>query len=137
LSLAAGGTLTWNTFLGSGALNEDYSTAIAADASGNSFEVGQSHATWGSPVRVYTAGADAFVSKLDSAGNLLRDTFFRAVPNGSSLGDIGRGIAVNASGTSYVTGDSSHDWGTPIRSYTGGSDGFVASLNPADDVQCS
>lgn len=59
--------LTWNTFLGSG--NDDYSSGIALDASGNVYVAGISSATWGNPVRAFTGiNNDAFVAKLDFNG---------------------------------------------------------------------
>src|SRR5205807_10430693 len=39
---------------------------LAVDRSGNVYVTGQSNATWGSPVRAYTAGRDAFVAKLSA-----------------------------------------------------------------------
>ena len=67
------GNLLWNTFLGGS--GSDSGSAIAVDASGNVYVGGYSNGTWGSPVRAYTAGYDAFAAKLDSAGNLLWNTF--------------------------------------------------------------
>ena len=48
---------------------------LAIDGSGNIYVTGYSDATWGSPVRAYTAGVDAFVAKLDSSGALVWNTF--------------------------------------------------------------
>lgn len=45
------------------------------DGSGNIYVVGYSGATWGSPVRAFGTGNDAYVAKLDSSGNLLWNTF--------------------------------------------------------------
>ena len=45
------------------------------DGSGNVYVAGDSNATWGSPVRAYTAGLDAFAAKLTAAGALTWNTF--------------------------------------------------------------
>jgi hypothetical protein len=80
-------TLTWNTFLGGN--GEDDALAIAVDGSGNVYVGGYSDATWGSPVRAYTSGLDAFAAKLDSDGSLTWNTFL-----GGSGSDYGSAIAV-------------------------------------------
>ena len=65
--------LTWNTFLGGSA--EDEGNGVAVDKTGNVYVVGDSYATWGSPVRAFSGGIDGFVAKLDSNGNLTWNTF--------------------------------------------------------------
>jgi hypothetical protein len=60
-------TLTWNTFLGG--TGTDYGVGIAVDGSGNVYVTGYSSASWGTPVRAYSSGDDAFVVKIsDAAG---------------------------------------------------------------------
>jgi hypothetical protein len=94
------------------------------DGSGNAYVTGDSSATWGSPVRAYTAGDDAFAAQLDAtSGALLWNTFL-----GGSGTDTGFGIAVDGSGNAYVTGDSSATWGSPVRAYTAGADAFAATI---------
>ena len=56
------GNLTWNTFLGGS--DYDVSCAIALDDIGNVYLAGVSEGGWGSPVRPYTSGTDAYVAKL-------------------------------------------------------------------------
>ena len=121
--LTAAGTLLWNTFLGGG-YAEGY--GIAVDGSGNVYVAGLSYGTWGSPVRAYTAGLDAFAAKLTPAGALTWNTFL-----GGSGREIGYGIAVDGNGNVYVAGESDGTWGSPVRAYTAGLDAFAAKLTPA------
>lgn len=127
---AATGSLTWNTFLGgSGA---DVGTAIAVDGSGNVYVTGSSAATWGSPVRAYTAtGNDAFAAKLDAVtGDLTWNTFL-----GGTGTDTGSAISFDGAGSVFVSGFSSATWGSPVRAYTAaGNDALVAKLNSAGSL---
>ncbi|MDD8026568.1 MAG: SBBP repeat-containing protein, partial [Acidobacteriota bacterium] len=86
--LDSGGNLTWNTFLGGD--DADFGRGIAVDGSSYVYVGGYSNASWGSPIRAYTSGYDAFAVKLDSGGNLTWNTFL-----GGSGGDYGNCIAVN------------------------------------------
>jgi hypothetical protein len=116
-------TLAWNTFLGGS--GGDKGTAIAVDGSGNVYLAGISDTTWGSPVRAYTGGSDAFAAKLNSSGVLQWNIFL-----GGSGGDYGSDIAVDGSGNAYVAGYSSATWGSPVRAFGGGAyDAFAAQLN--------
>jgi hypothetical protein len=123
-----GGDLQWNTFLGSS--SPDYGYGIAVDTTGNVYVTGYSDATWGSPVRPYTAYYDAFVAKLNGSGALQWNTFL-----GGSGEDLGWGIAVGTSGNVYVTGDSSATWGSPVSPFAGGYDAFAAKLNGSGALQ--
>jgi hypothetical protein len=116
-----GGVLQWNTFLGGS--DDDYGYGIAVDTSGNVYVTGESDATWGSPVRPFAGGDDAFVAELNNGGVLQWNTFL-----GGSDDDDGYGIAVDTSGNVYVTGESDATWGSPVRPFGGGEDAFVAKL---------
>jgi len=60
-----GGFIVWNTFLGSDDGNTtDIGEGIAVDDSGNVYVVGRCDGTWGSPVRPYEGGVDAFVAQM-------------------------------------------------------------------------
>ena len=123
--LDSSGSLIWNTFLGGNGNDQGFS--IAVDDSGDIiYLAGYGDATWGSPVRTYTAGNDAFVTKVDRSGNLEWNTFLGG--SGSDYNNFSA-IAVDSSGNVHVAGQSDSNWGSPVRTYTAGSDGFVAKLN--------
>jgi hypothetical protein len=112
--LNGSGVLQWNTFLGQ-SLN-DYGYGIAVDTSGNVYVAGSSAASWGSPIRPFSAGSyDAFAAKLNGSGALQWNTFL-----GWADEDYGRGIAVDTSGNVFVTGYSAASWGSPVRPFSGG-----------------
>ncbi|MCX6565099.1 MAG: SBBP repeat-containing protein [Candidatus Aminicenantes bacterium] len=113
------GALQWNTYLGP----YSYGLGLAVDASANVYVTGMSYATWGSPIRSFAGGYDAFVAELDTYGKLLWNTFL-----GGARSDDGAGIAVDAFGNIYVTGDSRATWGSPILPHSSGSDGFIAKI---------
>jgi hypothetical protein len=121
---AKSGALVWNTFLGG--KDEDTGHGIAVDGSGNLYISGTSKGTWGTPVRPYTAGRDAFAAKLNAATGELRWNTFLGGPSY----DHGRGVAVDGSGNVYVTGWSGAGWGdNPVRGFTGTIDAFAAKLD--------
>ncbi|MEW6367521.1 MAG: SBBP repeat-containing protein [Acidobacteriota bacterium] len=125
--LDANGSLVWNTFLGGS--GDDAGNGIAVDGSGNAYVTGYSNASWGSPVRTYSAGTDAFAAKLDGNGSLVWSSFL-----GGSGADFGNGIAVGGGGYAYVTGSSSTAWGSPVRAYAADYDGFAAKLDANGSV---
>jgi len=120
--------LSWNTFLGAG--GDESANSIALDASGNTYIVGWSNATWGSPIRAYTANYDAFVAKLSPNGTRLWHTFL-----GGNMNDYGYGIGLDAIGNIYVSGQSNFTWGSPIRPFATSPDEFVAKLNSSGTLQ--
>lgn len=129
--------LNWNTFLGSSA--NDAGNAIAVDSIGNVYVVGNSDATWGTgvapqgcvgcPKRPYTAKQDVFVAKLDTSGNLVWMTFL-----GGAETDAGTGVAVDAVGNVYVSGNSGAPWGSPVRPFDFGVDTFAAKLDGSGNL---
>jgi hypothetical protein len=121
--LDSSGSLQWNTFLGG--TGTDRSSTIAIDGSGNVYVAGNSDATWGSPMRVFSDGTDVFAAKLNSSGVLQWNTFL------GSGSDWSGGIAVDGSGNIYVCGESDAAWGSPVLPFTpdGYDETFVAQLS--------
>jgi len=142
----AGSALTYSTYLGGSLL--DTGNDIAVDGGGNAYVTGSTDSGGVTPFPT-TAGAfdqtfngvtDAFVTKIDSsqagAASLIYSTYL-----GGSLEDLGNGIAVDGTGSAYVTGstDTSELAIPPFpttvgafdRTFGGDTDAFVTKLNPA------
>ena len=132
---AAGSALVYSTYLGG--TGSDVGRSIAVDASGNAYVTGDTSSTGfptASPIQGSLAGTgppDAFVTKFNAAGSAhVYSTYL-----GGSLSDFGKGIAADASGNAYVTGNVvSTDFPTasPFQSTSGGGqDAFVTKFNAA------
>ena len=98
----AGSAWVYATYLGGN--NEDQGNGIAVDASGNAYLTGYTAST-NFPVQSAFRGSntgvvDAFVTKLNPAGSAL---VYSTYLGGSAL-DYGTAIAVDSSGSAYVTG---------------------------------
>jgi hypothetical protein len=131
----AGSGLAYATFLGGS--DYDFGYTIAVDGAGSAYVTGY---TWSSDFpttsgafdRSYNGYWDAFVVKLNPAGSGLAYATFL----GGSNDDRGYAIAVDGTGSAYVTGDTkSTDFPTTPgafdRSHNGYWDAFVVKLNPA------
>jgi hypothetical protein len=116
------GNLVWNTFLGGDYADEAY--AIAVDGSGNVYLGGYSYKAWGSPVRDFQAGSDAWAAKLSDNGSRTWHTFL-----GGTGEEWGNAIAVDGSGNVYLAGNSRRTWGSPVQRYIAGHDGFAVKLS--------
>jgi hypothetical protein len=133
---ATGSGLLYSTYLGGD--GGDGANAIAVDASGAAYVTGFTFATnfpttagafdtsFGS---ANNGGTDAFLTKLNASGSgLLYSTYL-----GGAGDDSGTGIALDASGAAYVTGNtSSADFPTTNAYDTtrnGSQDAFVAKLD--------
>jgi hypothetical protein len=124
--------LVYSTYLGGN--GEDISNGIALDPSGNAYVTGYTASTNFPTLNprqaVKSGGNDAFVTKLNSAGNtLVYSTYL-----GGSGNDQGKAIAVDSSGNAYVSGFTSSTnfpiQGTLRPTYGGGTfDAFVFKLN--------
>ena len=128
----AGNNLVFSTYLGGN--GTDAVNGIALDSGGNIYLAGDTTstnfpATTGAFQRTYRGSQDAFVAKMNPAAtSLLYATYL-----GGSLNDHAAAIAVDASGTAYLTGST---WSTdfPILNpyqgaLAGGQDAFVARIS--------
>ena len=121
--------LSWSTYVGGS--DDEYGRAIAVDASGAVYVTGDTTSIgWvsGGYDTVFNNWDDVFVAKLTSAGAHVWSTYM-----GGTKKDYGYGIAVDASGGVYVTGETySPDWvsGGFDTVHSGQYDGdiFVAKL---------
>lgn len=114
------GQRIWLTFLGGN--NYDLGQSLALDGAGNIYVGGYSYSSWGTPVRAFSNGTDAFVARLASDGSLQWHTFLGGLSTDMTLGLVPTPYGVAATGPSLAT------WGSPLRAYSGGTDGFIAGL---------
>src|SRR5262245_12443173 len=141
---ADGTTLLYSTYLGGtgSEIDEGFDKlarrvgAITVDAAGNAYVTGSTNSadfpTTAGAYHITNAGfADAFVTKLNATGSaLIYSTYL-----GGSDFDRGYGIAVDAAGNAYVTGEAvSTDFPTTAGAFQpakagGFSDSFVTKLN--------
>jgi hypothetical protein len=126
-------TLVYSTYLGSSGY--DVGGAIAVDSTGAAYVTGTTRysdfpTTAGAFEPSFHGGSDAFAAKINASG-----THFDYVTYlGGSGNEEGHGIAVDASGSAYVTGwtESSDFPTTPgafRTTYPGNRDGFLTKLN--------
>jgi len=138
---AQGNSLLYSTYLGGG--NEDTGNSIAVDSAGNAYITGftlsANFPTTSGAVQTGSGGADdLFISKLNPAGAaLVYSTYI-----GGERRDEGFAIAVDSSGSAYVTGKTQSanfpvtpgafqtSYGNREMSASIPGDAFVAKLNP-------
>ncbi len=129
----AGSALIYSTYLGGNGVDQGFS--IAVDASGNAYVTGRTDSTnfpttMGAFQTADPPGRDAFVTKLNASGSAL---VYSTYLGGNGSEDQAWGIALDASGNTYITGQTnSSDWPTasPVQAAFGGFfDAFVTKLN--------
>ena len=132
----AGSALAYSTYLGGS--GDDYAAGIAVDASGNAYVTGTTTSTnfpTNAPFQAAYGGGpeDVFATELNAAGNgLVYSTYL-----GGSGDDFGGGIAVDNSGSGYLTGGTSSTnfpLSSPLQSTnkalsSGGNNAFIAKLS--------
>lgn len=90
--------LNYSTYLGGSAY--DAARGVAVDSSGFAYLTGNTSST-NFPMTNQIGTARVFVSKIDPSGSTL---VYSTLIGGNGTGDSGLGIAVDASGNAYVTG---------------------------------
>jgi hypothetical protein len=132
-----GSALVYSTYLGgTGESNSaEFGEGIAVDSAGNAYVTGSTfsnnYPTVNAIQATFGGFTDAYVSKLNAAGNaLVYSTYL-----GGSESEIGHGIAVDSAGNAYPTGNttsSNFPTANAIQStYGGAQDGFVTKINAA------
>jgi hypothetical protein len=134
-----GGGPVYSTYLGGN--NSDAGTAIAVDPSGNAYITGQTSShnfptTASAFSSNFTGDTSAFVAKLGPGGTLAYSTYLGGgpAPMPGYPADGGSGIAADASGNAYITGQTfSSNFPTTAgavqTSLAGPSDAFVTKLD--------
>jgi hypothetical protein len=136
VKLAPGGSsLIYSRTLGGEVVQ--FGQKIAVDAAGRAHVTGLTDSPQFPVVQaaqpVFGGERDAFVFKLDPAGSIVYSTFL-----GGSASDIGYGVAVDAAGNAYVTGEALSD-DFPVASALqpvrrGIRDVFVTKLSPTGSL---
>jgi len=131
--LTTGGALSYFTYWGGS--KADSGTGVAVDSSGNAYITGTTVSTdfpigLGAAFQTAYGGgnADSFVAKFDPTGsNLLYSSYL-----GGTNTELSTGIAVDTSGSAYVTGQTcSEDFplANPLQDIPGGNcDGYVSKV---------
>jgi len=127
---ATGTALVYSTYLGGGG---DLGYGIAVDGAGNAYVTGYTGSAnfpTKSPLQAANGGGqDAFVTKLDATGTALVFSTYL----GGSGSDEAYGIAVDTTGSIYVTGSTASTnfpTSNPLQAtYGGAGDAFVAKIN--------
>ena len=116
----------------------DVGSGIAVDAGGHAYVVGHTGSDEGTFLTVAGpdltfngGGQDAFIAKVDNLGGTLQYAGFV----GGTGFEFGRGVAVDAAGRAYITGDTNSQEGSfpvavgPDLTFNGGGrDAFIASV---------
>ena len=100
--LGATGALQFSTYLGG--TGYEYGYGIAVDSANNAYVTGVTESsnfptTSGALQTTISSGENAYVTKFGSTGTLVYSTFF-----GGTSGETGTAIAVDSTGSAYITG---------------------------------
>jgi len=131
---SAGNAFVYSTYLGGSDFDNGF--AIAVDTQGAAYVTGEIQSNdfpTQNPIQgIYRGGEDAFITKINSAGNAL---VYSTYLSGSG-DDYGRGIAVDAEGAAYVTGwtfSVNFPTQNPIYPNVSALDAFITKVNSAGD----
>ena len=106
-----------------GSSGSDIARGVSVDSMGNVYISGRTTGSLGGP----NAGSgDVFLSKYDSAGNLLWTSQF-----GTTMNDLGFGVSADGMGNVYISG---HTAGSLAGPHQGGFDVFVRKYSTAGAV---
>jgi hypothetical protein len=129
--------VTYSVYIGG--LGSDIGTAIAVDHHANVYITGRTNSApedgfpvIGGPGLSYSGNQDAFVANIRSFGY---EILYCGYLGGAGI-DGGTGIAIDQSGSAYVTGTTDSGAGFPTKagpyaSHSGGDDVFVVKVTPA------
>ncbi len=131
----------WITYFGGSA--SDWGYKVETDVSGNVLVSGSTSsltviATTGAYQTTLSGSSDMFILKMNNSGSRLWSTYF-----GGTSSDFGRGIAADASGNIYITGNTSSTTGIATTganqtTYGGGIyDAILAKFNSSGAIQWS
>ncbi len=127
--------LDYSTYIGNGATNS--ANGIVLDSSGMVYITGSTGSfpvTSGAYQTSPGGGGDAFVSKLNLAGDGADDLLYSTYLGGSDS-ENGKGIAVDNSGNVFITGYAGSGFPTTSDAYQptwgGGTNAFVSKINTA------
>lgn len=121
-----------------GGTGDEQARGIAVDAAGNAYVVGTTDSAVPSfpakvgPDLIFSGSRDAFVAKVKADGTTL---LYAGYIGGAGF-DGGFGIAVDATGSAYLTGGTDSDLSTfPVKAgpgfiFNGDGDAFVAKIKP-------
>ena len=131
---AGGASQVYSTYLGGSV--DDQGLAIALDGSGNAYVTGSAASSdfpTANAIQAVSVFTDAFITKLNASGSaLVYSTFL-----GADGFDVGRAIAVDASGNAYVTGSTNSQSFPVVNAFqptvpaNSFGDAFVAKVNAA------
>ena len=130
-----GTALAYSTYLGGS--SDDYAYAITVDISGNAYVAGSTNSTNFPTQTAFQlqnkGGFDAFVTKIDAAGDAL---VYSTYLGGFTGNDYAKGVAVDSLGNAYVAGYTSSTefpvTSNPIQlSNRGGNDAFITNFDPS------
>lgn len=131
-SMFAQSNRDWATYYGN--TGNDYGNCLAVDASGNIYIAGSTGSTTGIAYNGFQntyggATTDAFLLKLDAAGNRMWATYY-----GGTAIDGAYSIAVDASGNIYMTGTTTSSTNIAFGGFqnvnAGGGDAYLVKFDP-------